>query len=167
MSIRHLHILYLLGLAASVRTASHKASICFCAAKSSPYLKFDCDFTRPNSSPFHCAGRHISLTVALWLVQMKLRWSVTQWLCNCLKITMGKYLKDSTTSTFKNIQNPTVRFTSCCLICPALSKLKLRSASASSRSKSSIFCRKFCKELMASPETPVENHGFCTDSKYV
>ena len=48
-------------------------------------------------------------------------------------------------------------FTSCCLICPALSKLKLRSASASSRSKSSIFCRKLCKELMASPETPVEN----------
>ena len=27
-----------------------QASICFCAAKSSPYLKFDCNFARPNGS---------------------------------------------------------------------------------------------------------------------
>lgn len=40
------------------------------------------------------------------------------------------------------------------LICPALSKLKLRSASASSRSRSSIFWRRFWRELMASPWCP-------------
>ena len=86
----------------------------------------------------------------------------------------GKYIIIEQIEHPKNIQKPSKIqnpwsvlpfLKSCCLICPALSKLKLRSASASSRSKSSILCRKSCKVLMASPEfhRPSGKHRFFCD----